>query len=58
MTDWMRWRTRFLLFTGKGGVGKSDDRVAVAIAFADIGKRVSAVSTDPASNLGDMLGVG
>ena len=56
MTDWMRWRTRFLLFTGKGGVGKSTIATTIAIAFADIGKRVLVVSTDPASNLGDMLG--
>jgi arsenite/tail-anchored protein-transporting ATPase len=49
--------TRHLFFTGKGGVGKTAVSCAVAIALADSGKRVLLVSTDPASNLDEMLGV-
>ena len=49
--------TRFLFFTGKGGVGKTSLSCAVALALADQGKRVLLVSTDPASNLDEMLGV-
>lgn len=49
--------TRFLFFTGKGGVGKTSLSCAVAIALADLGKTVLLVSTDPASNLDEVLGV-
>ena len=49
--------TRFLFFTGKGGVGKTSLSTAAAIALADSGRRVLLVSTDAASNLDDMLGV-
>ncbi|MCL4789630.1 MAG: TRC40/GET3/ArsA family transport-energizing ATPase [Verrucomicrobia bacterium] len=48
--------TRFLFFTGKGGVGKTSLACASAIALADEGKRVLLVSTDPASNLDEVLG--
>ena len=47
--------TRHLFFTGKGGVGKTSLACAVALALADAGKRVLLVSTDPASNLDEML---
>lgn len=50
--------TRFQFFTGKGGVGKTSLSCAVALALADRGKRVLLVSTDPASNLDEMLGIG
>ncbi len=49
--------TRFLFFTGKGGVGKTSLSTATAVALADAGRRVLLVSTDAASNLDEMLGV-
>lgn len=49
--------TRFLFFTGKGGVGKTSLSTACAIALADAGRQVLLVSTDAASNLDEMLGV-
>jgi arsenite-transporting ATPase len=49
--------TRFLFFTGKGGVGKTSLSTAAALALADAGRRVLLVSTDAASNLDEMLGV-
>jgi arsenite-transporting ATPase len=49
--------TRALFFTGKGGVGKTSAACATAIALADAGRRVLLVSTDPASNLDEVLGV-
>ena len=48
---------RHLFFTGKGGVGKTSLACATAIALADAGRLVLLVSTDPASNLDEMLGV-
>jgi arsenite-transporting ATPase len=47
---------RFVFFTGKGGVGKTALACATAIRLADAGHRVLLVSTDPASNLSEMLG--
>jgi len=47
--------TRYLFFTGKGGVGKTTLSSATAVALADQGKRVLLVSTDPASNLDAVL---
>ena len=49
--------TRILFFTGKGGVGKTSLACATAVALADQGKKVLLVSTDPASNLDEVLGV-
>jgi arsenite-transporting ATPase len=48
--------TRHLFFTGKGGVGKTSLSCATGLAFAEAGKRVLIVSTDPASNLDEVLG--
>ncbi|WP_411879857.1 arsenical pump-driving ATPase [Polaromonas sp. YR568] len=49
--------TRYLFFTGKGGVGKTSLSTATALALADAGKKVLLVSTDAASNLDEMLGI-
>ena len=49
--------TRVLFFTGKGGVGKTSAACATAIELAGGGRRVLLVSTDPASNLDEVLGV-
>lgn len=49
--------TRNIFFTGKGGVGKTSIACASAVKLADLGKRVLLVSTDPASNLDEVLGV-
>jgi arsenite-transporting ATPase len=48
---------RHLFFTGKGGVGKTSLACAAAVRLADAGKRVLLVSTDPASNVGQVFGV-
>ena len=55
--DWLEWQTRFLFFTGKGGVGKTTIASTVAVRLAETGKRVLVVSTDPASNLDDVFGL-
>ena len=47
----------FLFFTGKGGVGKTSLACAHAVLLADQGKRVLLVSTDPASNVGQVFGI-
>ena len=55
--NWLSHPTRFIFFTGKGGVGKTSISTAIAITLADAGKRVLLVSTDAASNLDEMLNV-
>ena len=47
---------RFLFFTGKGGVGKTSIACATAVQLAATGRRVLLVSTDPASNVGQVFG--
>jgi arsenite/tail-anchored protein-transporting ATPase len=54
---WLDEAPRHLFFTGKGGVGKTSLAAATAVTLADRRKRVLLVSTDPASNLDDVLGV-
>jgi arsenite-transporting ATPase len=49
--------TPFMFFTGKGGVGKTSLACATAVKMADAGRSVLLVSTDPASNLDEMLGI-
>jgi arsenite-transporting ATPase len=48
---------RILLFTGKGGVGKTTTAAATALACAERGARTLVVSTDPAHSLGDAFAV-
>ncbi len=48
---------RFLFFTGKGGVGKTSVAGAAALHLARRARRVLLVSTDPASNVGQVLGM-
>ncbi len=48
---------RILLFTGKGGVGKTSVAAATALASADAGHRTLVLSTDPAHSLADSFGV-
>jgi arsenite-transporting ATPase len=57
MSTLIQRATRILFFTGKGGVGKTSAACATAIGLADAGQRVLLVSTDPASNLDEVLGV-
>ncbi|EPY8430068.1 arsenical pump-driving ATPase [Citrobacter youngae] len=45
----------FIFFTGKGGVGKTSLACATAVWLADQGKRTLLVSTDPASNVGQVF---
>lgn len=46
---------KFVFFTGKGGVGKTSLACATALGLADLGKRILLVSTDPASNVGQVF---
>lgn len=46
-----------LLFSGKGGTGKTTCAAALAVALAEQGERVRILSLDAAHNLGDVLGV-
>ncbi|AKN31396.1 arsenic ABC transporter ATPase [Clostridium carboxidivorans P7] len=47
--------TKYIFFTGKGGVGKTSAACATAVALADEGKKIMLISTDPASNLQDVF---
>lgn len=47
--------TKYLFYTGKGGVGKTSVACATAVTLADSGKKVLLISTDPASNLQDVF---
>ncbi|MDH6310654.1 arsenite-transporting ATPase [Dysgonomonas sp. PFB1-18] len=48
--------TKYLFFTGKGGVGKTSVACATAVSLADKGAKILLISTDPASNLQDVFG--
>ena len=47
--------TKYLFFTGKGGVAKTSIACATAVGLADTGKNILLISTDPASNLQDVF---
>src|SRR5574344_1448960 len=49
--------SKYIFYTGKGGVGKTSVACATAINLADSGKKILLVSTDPASNLQDVFGM-
>lgn len=55
--DFLIKPTRFLFFTGKGGVGKTSLSCATAVSLADQGNKIFLVCTDPASNLSEVMGV-
>ena len=55
--EFLKQPPRFLFFTGKGGVGKTSIACATAMQLADDGKRVLLVSTDPASNVGQVFDI-
>lgn len=57
MPQFLLQAPRYLFFTGKGGVGKTSIACASAIRLARAGHRVLLVSTDPASNVGQVFGV-
>ena len=57
ITSLLNGATRILFFIGKGGVGKTSLACASGVTLAHQGKRVLLVSTDPASNLDEVLGV-
>lgn len=48
-------KTKYLFYTGKGGVGKTSVACSTAVTLADNGKKVLLISTDPASNLQDVF---
>jgi arsenite-transporting ATPase len=57
MLQYLNAPPRFLFFTGKGGVGKTSIACATAIHLAGKGQHVLLVSTDPASNVGQVFGI-
>lgn len=50
-----KMKTKFILFSGKGGVGKTSMASTTAVHYADEGKRTLIVTTDPAANLSDVF---
>ena len=48
---------RILLYTGKGGVGKTSIAASTACSIAKSGKKTLVISTDPAHSLGDAFGI-
>lgn len=55
LSDLLASSPRFLFFTGKGGVGKTSIASVVALGLADTDRKVLLISTDPASNLDEVL---
>lgn len=55
MKDFLKKAPKFLFFTGKGGVGKTSMACSTAVGLAEQGKKILLISTDPASNLDEVL---
>lgn len=55
MKDLLKKAPKFLFFTGKGGVGKTSMACSTAVGLAKQGKKILLISTDPASNLDEVL---
>ncbi|MFA7658114.1 MAG: arsenical pump-driving ATPase [Candidatus Gastranaerophilaceae bacterium] len=55
MKEFLNKAPKFLFFTGKGGVGKTSMACATAVGLAQKGKNILLISTDPASNLDEVL---
>ncbi|UJF17909.1 arsenical pump-driving ATPase [Vibrio sp. SS-MA-C1-2] len=55
MVNYLNAVPNYLFFTGKGGVGKTSHACASALSLAESGKKVLIVSTDPASNVGQVF---
>ncbi|KJS03591.1 MAG: arsenic ABC transporter ATPase [Desulfobulbaceae bacterium BRH_c16a] len=55
MKSFLSKASRYIFFTGKGGVGKTSMACATALGLAEQGKRILLISTDPASNLDEVL---
>ncbi len=56
MQDFIKEAPKFTFFTGKGGVGKTSMACTTAVGLAGLGRKVLLISTDPASNLDEVLG--
>lgn len=56
MQNFIKKAPKFLFFTGKGGVGKTSMACTTAVGLAEEGKNILLISTDPASNLDEVLG--
>jgi arsenite-transporting ATPase len=57
LPDFLTLAARLTLVGGKGGVGKTTAAASLAVALAERGREVVAVSVDPAHSLGDALGM-
>jgi len=55
MQEFFKKAPQFLFFTGKGGVGKTSMACTTAVGLAQAGKNILLISTDPASNLDEVL---
>lgn len=55
MNEFIKKAPQFLFFTGKGGVGKTSMACATAVGLAKMGMKILLISTDPASNLDEVL---